>query len=74
MNRFTITYTVKYELSTSPEYVWNEYNECFNLKTGRKIKQILKNGVIGYCIKGKFKSLKSLRPLLQKPKIIKIPF
>ena len=74
MNSFTITYTVKYELSTNTEYVWNEFNECYNLKTGRRIKQVLKNNAIGYCINGKFKSLKSLRPLLQKPKKVILPF
>jgi hypothetical protein len=67
MNSFTVTYTVKFELSTNTEYVWNQFNECFNLKTGRRIRQTPKNGMIGYCINGKFKSLKSLRPLLQKP-------
>ncbi len=74
MKTFTVTYTIKYELSTSPEYVWNNYNECFNLKTGRRIKQVSNNGAIGYNIKGKFRSLKSLRSLLRKPKIIKTPF
>jgi hypothetical protein len=33
MNSFTITYTVKFVLSTHPEYVWNKFDECFNLKT-----------------------------------------
>jgi len=74
MNSFTITYTIKFELSTNPFYVWNEFNECFNLKTGRRIKQVSKNGSIGYCINGKFKSLKSLRPLLIKPKKKFLPF
>lgn len=71
---FTIAYTVKYELSTHPEYVWNKYDECYNLKTGRRIRQITKNGTIGYCIKGKFKSLKNLRPLLRKPVESDCPF
>lgn len=74
MKTFTVTYTVKYELSTHPEYVWNQFNECFNLKTGRRIKQTSKNGMIGYCIKCKFMSLKKLRLLLRKPKIEILPF
>jgi len=74
MKSFTITYAVKYELSTAPHYVWNQYNECFNLRTGRKIKQVIKNGCIGYSIKGKFLSLTKLRPLLRKPKENKLPF
>ena len=74
MHTFTITYTVKYELSTNTEYVWTKENICFNIKTGRIIKQVYKNGMIGYCIKGKFKSLKSIRPLLRKPIIDNYPF
>jgi hypothetical protein len=74
MNSFTITYTVKFVLSTHPEYVWNKFDECFNLKTERRIRQISKNGMIGYCIKGKFKSLKVLRPLLRRPIESHCPF
>lgn len=74
MKSFTITYTVKFELPTHAEYVWNEFGECYNLKTGRRIKQTSKNGMIGYCIKGKFKSLKSLKPLLRKPIKYDCPF
>jgi hypothetical protein len=74
MHSFTITYTVVFELSTHPEYVWNKFNECYNIKTGRRIKQTLKNGMIGYCINGKFKSLKSIRPLLRKPIKTHCPF
>lgn len=53
MHTFTVTYTVKYELSINPNYVWTEDSLCFNLKTGRRIKQVYKNGMIGYCIGGK---------------------
>jgi len=74
MKTFTVTYRVKFELSTHPEYVWNEHGECFNLKTGRRIRQTSKNGMIGYCMKGKFRSLKSLKPLLRKPKNPEYPF
>lgn len=74
MKSFTITYTVKYELSISPNYVWTKDDLCFNLKTGRRIKQVYKNGSIGYCINGEFKSLKSLRTLLRKPKEEYCPF
>jgi hypothetical protein len=74
MKTFSVTYTVKYELSIAPEYVWNEHNECFNLKTGRKLKQVYKNGMIGYVVRGKFISLKQLRKLLVKPQKIEIPF
>lgn len=74
MKTFTVTYTVKYELSIASEYIWTNDDLCFNIKTGRRIKQVYKNGMIGYCIKGKFNSLKSLRPLLRKPIINDCPF
>lgn len=74
MNTITITYTIKYELSTHPNYVWTKDDLCFNSKTGRRIKQTMQGGSIGYCINGKFRSLKSLRPLLRKPIINDCPF
>jgi hypothetical protein len=74
MRTISITYTVKYELDFSPEYVWVDDKLCFNSKTGRKIKQVYKNGMIGYNIKGKFYSLTRLRKHLVKPEITKLPF
>jgi hypothetical protein len=74
MNTVTVTYTIKYELSTHPNYVWTKDDICFNIKTGRKIRQVYNKGSIGYNICGKFKSIKSLRPLLRKPKNINCPF
>lgn len=74
MRTISITYTVKYELDFAPEYVWVDDKLCFNAKTGRRIKQVYKNGMIGYSIKGKFYSLKRLKPYLRKPKIIDCPF
>jgi hypothetical protein len=74
MKTFTVTYNVVYELSIAPHYVWNEHNECYNLRTGKRLKQVVKGSCLGYNIKGKFMSLKKLRPLLRKPKINKLPF
>jgi hypothetical protein len=74
MHTFTVTYTVKYEIDFAPNYVFNEKNECWNLKTGRKIKKVTKNGMIGYSIKGKFFSLKKLRGHLVKTTKESLPF
>jgi hypothetical protein len=65
MNCISVTYTLKYQLKMFPEYQFSEDKQCFNIKTGRKIKQTLCGGSIGYCIRGKFTSLKSLRKELQ---------
>lgn len=74
MYSISINYTLKYELSFAPQYKWSENNECFNVKTGRRIKQVYNNGCIGYSINGKFKSLKSLRPQLIKIQEVDCPF
>ena len=74
MNSISINYTLKYELSIAPEYKWTEDKKCFNIKTGRRIKQTLCGGSIGYCIRGKFHSLTSLRPKLRKIEKSDCPF
>lgn len=74
MHTFTVTYTVKYKINFAPEYVFNQNKECWNLKTGRRIKKVTKNGMIGYSIKRKFYSLKRLRNYLIKPKKETLPF
>ncbi len=66
MHTFTITYTCKYQLSFDNNYKWSTCGKCFNSKTGRMIKQIMKGGSIGYVIKGKFYTLKFLRTKLVK--------
>ena len=74
MTTISINKTIKYELSCSPNYVWTDDNLCYNLKTGRQIRQTIVSGSIGYCINGKFKSLTSLRGMLRKPEKTTIPF
>lgn len=74
MHTFTVTYTIKYVIDFAPEYVFNQHNDCYNLKSGRKIKKVYNNGCLGYSIKGKFCSLKKLRKNLVKPKKEKLPF
>ena len=74
MTSISISYTLKYELSFAPQYKWSEKNDCFNVKTGRRIKQVYNNGCIGYSINGKFKSLKYLRTQLVKIQITPNPF
>lgn len=74
MNTITVKYTLKYELKFAPEYKWCGDNNCFNVKSGRKIKQVYNNGCIGYSIRGKFKSLKFLRTQLIKINRVKCPF
>lgn len=74
MNTISITYTLKYQLKFADNYQWTVCNKCFNVKTGRRIKQVYNNGCIGYSIKGKFHSLKYLRTQLEKIPKMECPF
>ena len=74
MSRVSINYTIKYELSFATHYKWLDDDSCYNIKTGRKIKQTIVGGSIGYCINGKFKTLTYLRKHLIKPKQEFLPF
>lgn len=74
MTSVSINYAIKYELKFAPHYKWLNDNSCYNAKTGRKIKQTLVGGSIGYVIDGKFKSLTFLRKYLIKPKKENLPF
>lgn len=74
MHSFTVTYAIKYVIDFAPEYVFNKHKECYNLKTGRRIKKVMQGRSIGYNIKGKFYSLTRLRNHLQKPQNEECPF
>lgn len=74
MHSFTVTYAIKYVIAFAPEYVFNKHKECYNLKTGRRIKKVMQGRSIGYNIKGKFYSLTRLRSHLQKPQKEECPF
>ena len=74
MHSFTVTYAIKYEVGFAPEYVFNKHKECYNLKTGRRIKKVVQGRSIGYNIKGKFYSLTRLRVHLRKPQKEECPF
>jgi len=74
MNTITITYTLKYRLKFAINYKWTKDGKCFNTKTSRQIKQTMNGGRIGYCIKGKFYSLKYLRTQLETIPREKTPF
>jgi hypothetical protein len=75
MNYISITYTLIYHLSFATNYQWTKDGKCFNVKTGKQIKQVYNSGCIGYSICGKFYSLKYLKTKLEKIKNKeKLPF
>lgn len=74
MLTITVNYTCKYEISFAPQYKFTTCGLCYNAKSGRLIKQVLKSNCIGYIIEGKFKSLTYLRNNLKKITKIENPF
>ena len=65
MVEFTTKHIAKYRLKSNPNYIFSTDDICFNLKTQRVIKQIMKGSTIGYVINNKFKSLNRLRADLE---------
>ena len=59
---------IKFILDFTPNYAWVLDGKCYNMKTGKFIKQIRNNGSIGYIINGKFMLCKSLKLHLIKQK------
>ena len=74
MIRITVVYTCKYQISFAQNYKFTTCGLCYNAKSGRLIKQVLKSNCIGYIINGKFYSLTFLRKNLEKIKTKKLPF
>lgn len=74
MYTYTKSYSLKWQLNFAPHYQFTDSKELINVKTGRKIKKVLVGGCVGYCIKGKFMSLKRLRKHLQRIEQIDCPF
>ena len=60
------TYVLKWELKNAPEYKFTKDGICINTKTGNIIKLVVNGRSKGYCIKGKFRSLNTLRKELIK--------
>lgn len=61
----TVNYTCKYRLKIANEYWFTTCGLCYNAKSGRLIKQVLKSNCIGYIIRSKFYSLTFLRAKLE---------
>ena len=57
MIEFNVKYKAKYRLKDNENYIFSTCGLCFNLKSGKLVKQITKGYTIGYLINGKFKSL-----------------
>ena len=74
MNSISVNYTLVWELDFDDKYQFTKDGLCFNVKTGRRLKQSYSCGSIGYCINSKFMSLTRLRNHLIKTKESACPF
>lgn len=66
-NKITLKDAV-WMLDFSTNYIWLKDKRCYNLSTGRFIRQVKCGGSIGYVINGKFYSNTKLRSHLVKYK------
>jgi hypothetical protein len=74
MLTITVHYTCKYQISFATQYKFTTCGLCYNSKSGRLIKQVLKSNCIGYIINSKFYSLTFLRTKLETIKKTNCPF
>ena len=75
MQTISITYTLVWQINFATNYKFSECKKLFNCRTRKEIKQIMNGGSIGYCINGKFYSLKKLKSCIEKiPKKEYCPF
>ena len=75
MNTISVDYTLVWRLNFANEYQFTKCGKCFNTKRGNQLKQCYNSGSIGYNIRSKFYSLKTLRTQLEKiPKKEYCPF
>ena len=65
---------IKFEIKDAEKYAVTADGRVFNQQTGKELKRCLIGLTPGYCINGKFKSLKQLRKRLIKPQKIICPF
>lgn len=74
MSVITRKYNLVWQLDFAPNYQFDKNGICFNLKSGKQIKQTIVGYTTGYCINGKFYSLNKLRQSLVKIQKEDCPF
>lgn len=74
MFHYQINIVPKWTILNHPLYFIDSENKVRNIQTGKVLKMQLKGYTKGYCLNGKFYSLKQIRPLLIRYKEEKLPF
>lgn len=65
---------ILYQIKGYEDYDFGSDKNLYNLKTGKKIKKVLKGYTRGFNLKGKFVSQNQIKTLLTKLETIKCPF
>ena len=68
------TYELMWQLKGNDHYKFSKCGKCINSQRGKEVKQVMNGRCIGYCIRGKFQSLTSLRQQLELIPKINCPF
>lgn len=69
------TYNLTHQINGYEHYKVSPCGKVFNCQRGKEVRRILVGSTSGFCIEGKFKSLKQLRKLLVKiPEKEYLPF
>ena len=74
MTVFTSKVDLVWEYSYDNKYKFDKDGNCYNCQRGTKLKRTLIGYTEGYCLNGKFKSLKQIRNKLVKIVEYKCPF
>lgn len=68
------TYALKWQIKDHHNYVVSPCGKVFNSKTRKLLKRVCVGGSVGYCIEGKFHTLKTLGTMLEKITEFALPF
>jgi len=60
------TYYLKFQIKGNENYRVSPCGKVFNCKRNKQVKKIVIGSTSGFCISGKFYSLKKLRTMLEK--------
>lgn len=63
---FTSNIDLVWRLDFADNYQFDKKGNCYNVRSGRQLKQTVIGYTLGYCINGKFYSLTRLRQSLVK--------
>ena len=70
----TVIIKLKWRIKNFENYAFGENKRLYNVKRGKEMNPTVIGTTRGYCLNGKFKPLKDIKPLLVKIKESDCPF